>query len=187
MASKKFKQAVSPIGTLSWPWLTKPDTRYNAEGVYKTSLIVNDVDAKPLMDLCTEVFIAEFGQAKLKKAVMPFDEELDANGNPTGNIVFKFKSKRAPGLFDAKAKPIAKTLNVASGTTAKIATALNPYATGVNTGVSMYLNDVQILELVEYGANAANKFQQEDGFEFVDDGKADLVAVEPSVAEDGDF
>jgi hypothetical protein len=182
----KLRSFVTPAGTLSWPWISKPDTRYVAEGVYKTSFILNDVESKPLMTACEEAFVAEYGAAKLKKANMPFDDELDANGNPTGNIIFKFKSKRQPKLYDSKGKVIAKVLQVASGTTAKIATALNPYATGVNTGVSLYLNDIQILELVEFNAGA--KFTAEEGFDYVDDGKSDVEQKEPSTAdESGDF
>ena len=184
----KLKNFVTPAGTLSWPWIAKPDTRYNAEGVFKTSMVLSEDAAKPLMAMCEEVYVAEYGAAKLKKANMPWDEEADANGNPTGNIVFKFKSKRQPKLYDSKGKVIAKVLKVASGTTAKIATALNPYSTGINTGVSLYLNDIQILELVEFGGGAGGMFKAEEGFDFVDDGKPDLQQTEPDTSdESGDF
>ena len=181
----KLKNFVTPAGTLSWPWIGKPDTRYNPEGVYKSDFIINEEQAKPLMALCEEVFVAEFGAAKLKKARMPFEEEVDEAGNPTGNIKFKFKSSRQPKLYDAKGKQIARTIQVASGTLAKVATALKPYATGINTGVTMYLNDVQILELVEFGGGGT-KFKAEEGFDFVDEGGSDVA--EPSTAdESGDF
>ena len=162
----KLKTTVSPKGVLSWPYIGKPDTRYNPEGVYKTSLIVAAEAAEPLMNMCKESFLSEYGQAKLAKANMPFAPELDDQGQETGNVIFKFKSKRSPKLYDAKGKAINKVLQVSSGTVAKVATAINPYATGINVGVSLYLNDVQIIDLVEYGG--APKFGEEDGYEAED-------------------
>lgn len=164
----KLKTTVTPKGVLSWPYIGKPDTRYNPEGVYKTSLIVPAETAEPLMTMCKDAFIAEYGAAKMAKANMPFSSELDDQGQETGNVVFKFKSKRSPKLYDAKGKVINKVLQVSSGTVAKIATAINPYMTGINVGVSLYLNDVQIIELVEYGAGA--KFEAEEGYEAEDSG-----------------
>jgi hypothetical protein len=128
------------------------------------------------------MFIDEYGNAKLAKANMPFSPEVDDQGNETGNIVFKFKSKRQPKLYDAKGKVITKNLQVASGTVAKVATAINPYATGINVGVSLYLNDVQIIELVEYGKGSL--FGQEDGFEFDDDGEPNEPSTTGSKSEE---
>jgi hypothetical protein len=167
----KLKTTVTPKGVLSWPYIGKPDTRYNPEGVYKTSLIVPAEAAEPLMTMCKEAFTTEYGATKMAKANMPFSPELDDQGQETGNVVFKFKSKRAPKLYDAKGKVINKVLQVSSGTVAKVATAINPYMTGINVGVSLYLNDVQIIELVEYGAGA--KFEAEDGYEAEDNGSTD--------------
>lgn len=178
----KLKTAITPKGTLSWPYIGKPDTRYNPEGVYKTSLIVSGEDAAPLMETCKQMFIDEYGTAKLAKANMPFSPEVDDQGNETGNVVFKFKSKRQPKLYDAKGKVISKNLQVASGTVAKVATAINPYATGINVGVSLYLNDVQIIELVEYGKGAL--FGEEDGFEFDDDGSEPTPSTDGKRSED---
>lgn len=180
----KLKTTITPKGTLSWPYIGKPDTRYNPEGVYKTSLIVPAKEAESLMEMCKQSFISEYGDKKLAKANMPFTVEEDSDGNETGNVIFKFKSKRAPKLYDAKGKEIKKVLQVASGTVAKVATAINPYQTGINTGVSLYLNDVQIIELVEFGAGA--KFSAEDGYE--DDGSAPafIEEKEPSLNEESE-
>jgi hypothetical protein len=159
----KLKNAITPKGVMSWPYIAKPDTRYNPEGVYKTSLVVSSADAESLMKTCTDSFVAEYGSSKLAKANMPFEVNEEA-----GEVTFKFKSKRQPKAYDAKGKLITKMPQIASGTVAKIATAINPYQTGINTGVSLYLNDVQIIDLVEYGG--APKFGAEDGYAYEADG-----------------
>lgn len=176
----KLKNAITPKGVLSWPYIAKPDTRYNPEGVYKTSLVVSANDAEALMKTCTDAFIEEYGDKKLAKANMPFEVN-----DESGEVTFKFKSKRQPRLYDAKGKVINKIPQVASGTIAKVSTAINPYATGINTGVSLYLNDVQILELVEYGAGP--KFGAEDGFEY--EAEDSEITKEPNFAQktDEDF
>jgi hypothetical protein len=173
----KLKNAITPKGVLSWPYIAKPDTRYNPEGVYKTSIVIPAADAAPLMELCKESFVNEYGQAKLAKAYMPFEVNDEA-----AEVTFKFKSKRQPKVYDAKGKVINKIPQISSGTVAKIATAINPYATGINVGVSLYLNDVQVIELVEYGAGP--RFGAEDGYEYEDDGSS--PTKEPALNEETD-
>ena len=51
-------------------------------------------------------------------------------------------------------------LNVGTGSTIKVACGLSTYSAGGNTGVTMYLNAVQVIDLVEFGSNA---FSAEDG------------------------
>lgn len=174
----KLKNAITPKGVLSWPFIAKPDTRYNPDGVYKTSLVLSAADAEPLMETCKEAFISEYGNTKMAKANMPFEVNEES-----GEVTFKFKSKRQPKIYDAKGKVISKVPQIASGTIAKIATAINPYQTGINTGVSMYLNDVQILELVEYGGAA--KFSAEDGYEYEAEDD-DKPVKEPNFAQTDD-
>jgi hypothetical protein len=172
----KLKNIITPKGILSWPYIAKPDTRYNPDGVYKTSLIVSAADAATLIETCKEVFTAEYGTSKLAKANMPYEVN-----DESGEVTFKFKSKRQPKIYDAKGNAINKIPQIASGTLAKVATAMNPYQTGINTGVSLYLNDVQILELVEYGGGA--KFSAEEGYEYEAD---DSSVKEPSFAKADD-
>ncbi len=171
----KLKNALTPKGILSWPYIARPDTRYNPEGVYKTSLVVPVAEAEKLMEECKAAFVNEYGQTKLAKAHLPFEVN-----DEDSTVTFKFKSKRQPKIYDAKGTPIKKVPQIASGTLAKVATAINPYATGINVGVSLYLNDVQIIDLVEYGG--APKFGAEDGYEYEDDGEP--TTKEPALHED---
>ncbi len=161
----RLEKITTPKGVAMYPWLNKPDTKWSTEGVYKLSLAVPN-DDKECIELCEkirEAFVDEFGNKKLAKAIFPFKDDGE------GNIVFSFKSKKQPRLFNAKGQPLKNTedLKVGGGTIAKVAASINPYDKGINTGVSLYLNAVQIIELVEFGSKSM--FGEEEG-SFVSDG-----------------
>jgi len=155
-----FIKGVSPKGVAQYPWLVKPDTRYDADGVFKTGLILpGDAETtKEFMDKFRDIFVEEYGQKKLSKANLPFDIDEE-----TGDVVFKFKSKSRPRLFDSKGNPIqrASELKIGGGTVIKISYSAKTYDTGSNTGVTCYLNAVQIIDLVEY--KSGNEFGEEEG------------------------
>lgn len=153
MSITKF---TSPKGRASYPSLTSPDTRFSAEGVYKTGLIVSEKDAEKLIETLKEVFVEEFGAKKLNTAKMPY------KANDDGTVTFNFKSKQKPKLFDSKGQPIRDSveLKVGSGSVVKIAGAAKAYNAGGSSGVTLYLNAVQIIDLVEY---SSSPFGAEDG------------------------
>ena len=173
----KIVKAVSPKGKASWPKLFKPDTRFNPEGVYSTGLIVSPEDAKEFQEKIQEVFVEEFGQSKLAKASMPWKTDED------GNVVFSFKSKRKPMIVDSTGKAIEEELPVGGGSTIKVACGLNAYSAGGRIGVSMYLNAVQIIDLIEY---AGNPFGVEEGG-FKVEQKEESPSVEQAEEEDIHF
>lgn len=145
---------VSPKGTAQYPWLTKPDTKFSEEGSYKVSLAIPEADAKALAKACQDAFIAAYGQSKMSKAHMPFKKDEN------GNLVFNFKSKMKPRLYDAAGKPIKEDVSVGGGSVIKVSGAFGPYNKGANTGVALYLNAVQIIELVEF---SSSPFGAEEG------------------------
>jgi hypothetical protein len=151
-----MKKFTSPKGTAVYPSLTKPDTRYNAEGVYKTGLELKGKDAEGLKETLKEVFIEEFGAKKMSGAKLPMKENED------GSITFNFKSKNQPKVFDAKGNPVKNLadLRLGGGSVIKVAAAAKAYNAGGNTGVTLYLNAVQIIDLVEYNGSP---FGQEEG------------------------
>lgn len=154
-----MKKFTSPKGTAVYPSLTKPDTRYNAEGVYKTGLELKGKAAEELKETLKEVFIEEFGAKKLSGAKLPMKDNED------GSTTFNFKSKNPPKIFDAKGNPVKNPadLRIGGGSAIKVAAAAKAYNAGGNTGVTLYLNAVQIIDLVEY--NGSPFGQEEGGFE----------------------
>lgn len=116
MAENNFLEAfTSPIGTAVFPWITKADTRYNADGVFKTQLSVPFEDAQNFiaaLEKARNDFIATLNpQQQQQYTAVPVyedeysrpefpaeatDEEKDAiraahTPEPTGNVLFKFK------------------------------------------------------------------------------------------------
>jgi hypothetical protein len=145
---------VTPKGTAQYPWLTKADTKFSEEGVFKVSLAVPEGEAKAFAKAVQDAFVAEYGQQKLAKAHMPFKKD------DSGNLVFNFKSKLKPRLYDAAGKPITGDVSVGGGSVIKVSGAFGPYNKGANTGVALYLNAVQIINLVEF---SSSPFGAEEG------------------------
>jgi hypothetical protein len=104
-----------PLGTLKYPRLNEPDTKFKAEGVFTTKLIVAGEFATAIIEKLTavantkleaergiltkEVEVAKGdkkGKAKkqlaeLKLSDMPFKPVFDEDGNETGDYEFTFK------------------------------------------------------------------------------------------------
>ncbi len=195
MATQKNERIVSPVGVSQYAWLTAPDTRFDENGHYKTNLIVKAQDATELMNAIDRVRKDSVDMAKekakgkkIKEADAPYSEETDAEGNLTGNVIFKFKCKakivtkdgtiipNRVALFDAKGKPMTDA-NVWSGSEIKVSAELIPYYTAmVGAGVSMRLRAVQILKLVEGGSGNAKGygFDEQEGYEHKEP-EADVV------------
>jgi hypothetical protein len=105
----------SPVGTARFAWVTKPDTKYNEKGLYHVDLIVGAEHAEPERAMIEaeakeafEAFVAEsqFKAAEAKKwgIHLPFDDELDGDGKPTGNTIFKYKQNAQIPLADGSVK-----------------------------------------------------------------------------------
>lgn len=191
MAKKaKRKTVYSPKGTFLYPKLTKPDTKFDPEGVYSVKLVVEGEAASDLIEKIDAEIEASYQEAleeagtpakkkKVKKADAPYQPEEDDEGNETGNIIFNFKLKaigknsktnetwrNVVKLFDARNREIVgakkKAINIGSGTFGRIAFQMNPFYTAqVGAGVSLRLLAAQIIDLVEFGGSF--DFGEEDG------------------------
>jgi hypothetical protein len=152
----KVIKAVSPRGKASWPKLFKPDTRFNPEGVYQTGLILSPAEAKDFQEKVKDVFVEEYGKGKLDKALMPWKTDED------GNVVLNFKSKNKPMVVDSQGVAVKGELNVSGGSIIKVGTGINPWSIAGKIGVTLYLNAVQIIDLVEYNSSPFGK--EEGGY-----------------------
>ena len=208
---KKAERFVSPKGTASYPYLTKPDTKFNPEGEYKVSLIVAGDDASKAIDFLTEQHKAAVAKAKKENAGKRVKEgELPFIENDDDTVTFKFKLKakvtpkkggpfeQKPALFDAKGKPLTGDPKIGGGSVIKVSYEVVPYYTAIaGAGVSLRLKAVQIIELKEYsGSGNAESygFGEEEGFEVSeDDNDPPFAADEPTAGgsddggEDEDF
>ena len=184
MAKNSYVKVVSPVGVSQYAWLTTPDTRFDETGHYKTNLILK---AKDALSLKTQIdgeikksltLAKEKAKGKaIKQANSPYEDEL-VDGKPSGNVIFKFKTKaqiitkdgkvipNRVALFDSTGKPMIDA-NVWSGSEMKVSAELIPYYTAMaGAGVSMRLRAVQVTKLVEGGSSNAKGY----GFDKVKDG-----------------
>ena len=99
MAKNNYVKIVSPEGVSKYAWLTQPDTKFDKDGHYKVNLVVSAEASQSLMKQIDEEMVKSMALAKekangkpVKAAKAPYENEL-VEGNPTGNIEFKFKRK----------------------------------------------------------------------------------------------
>lgn len=192
---QKRDQFTTPRGVAKFPYLTEPDTKYNADGVYRVALVLEGEDAAKLKKMVDEARKAAYlehtqeQQAKAPKgkklklvaADPPYKAVTDDEGNEvSGKLEFRFKQNataksKAKGktytftipIFDAKGKPL-KGVSVYGGTEMKVAFEFNPFYTAkVGSGIGLRLKAVQILKLVSGSGGSAENygFAEEDGFQ----------------------
>lgn len=184
----------TPKGEAHYPWLTagSPDTKYNAAGVYKLGLLIDADDCKQLCEqldaLALEAYNDAVAAAKpvdKKRLVLfsAYQPECDDEGEETGRILFNFKMNAsfedkakgvivplAPKVFDAAGKPIPKEIQVYGGSIVRVNFSPVPFmmASTKQAGVSLRLNAVQVVKLVQSGGaggdGSAFGFEKEEGY-----------------------
>lgn len=108
-------------------------------GYYKTKLVLTPADAQPLIELCKEVAVEEYGPKKAGSAMMPYKK------NDDGNYAFAFKSKHKPLIYDSTGTIVTDPVKISDGSTIKVAGALKPKQ-GV-VGLNAFLNAVMVVDL----------------------------------------
>ena len=161
-------------GVAYYPYISAPDTKFDEQGHYKVNLCLSKEDATPFLDIIKGVVkegIVALKKDKpnleIKQAPLPFHDELDDDGNPTGNVIVKFKSKAAykPAVFDSKGNMMAKS-NIYGGSELKVNGSVAFFHTPmIGAGVTLRLRAVQVIQYVE-GTVGASKFgfDEEEGF-----------------------
>lgn len=146
-------------GLAQYPWLTSPDTKYDSDGVYHTSLIVPADQAKGIMDQVKAFAQDEMGK-KAQTANMPF--KID---NVTGEVIFTAKTKFEPKFYDSEGTILvgASIPKVYRGSVLRLGGTFTIYDLGSNHGVKMNLNKVQVIEL-------GDPNQDDEGFDAVEGG-----------------
>lgn len=183
MTKSKTPRYTTPAGTAQYPYLNKPDTKFNPEGEYKVNLEIAAEDAAEICTFLDEQLTAAVAKAKKEnpgKKIKEGSAGYELN-EETGKVTLKFKLKakvttksgdswdQKPVIFDAKGKPITSPPNIGGGTKCKVSYEVIPYYTAmVGAGISLRVKAVQIINLVEFtgGASAESYgFGEEDGYE----------------------
>lgn len=161
MAKKMF---VTHKGTAVYPWINKPDNGFgDGQPKYKCGLRVPKDQMKHIEDACRELAKENLGN-KADKARMPWkqsDEDAEA-----GLVIVNAKSQYQPKVYDAAGNyiPANKLPQIWGGSVLKMGGTINTYDRTGNTGVSLLLTKIQIIELVEGGSGEDGGFEAEDGW-----------------------
>lgn len=166
-------------GIAYYPYISAPDTKFDEQGHYKVNLCLSEEDAQPVIELIKQSVVEGIKALKkdkpnmeIKQAPLPFSKEVDDDGDPTGNVIIKFKSKAAykPAVFDSKGNMMTNS-NIYGGSEIKVNGSCAFYHTAMlGAGVSLRLRAVQIIQYVE-GASGATKFgfEEVEGFTIEED------------------
>lgn len=167
---------VSPRGVGRFVMIDKPSTKYKEDGEYivKLALPASSKSAKSFMkkidgwlDDCWEKYESK------RKQNPPYVEDGDEI-----LFIFKqngvFKSKKdnssrsvTISVVDSKLNPI--QVNVGSGSELKVSFRPSAYKSPSGDGVKLYMDAVQVLNLVEYVPQSELGFSEEEGFEASED------------------
>ena len=201
MTKSKNPRFTSPAGIAQYPYLNKPDTKFNPDGEYKVSIEIPGANAQDIVTFLDEQFAANLAKVKKENAgkkIKEGDVPYSVN-EETGTVTVKFKLKakvtpksgdgweQRPAIFDAKGKPMVDS-KIGGGSKIKVAYELVPYYTAIaGAGVSLRMKAVQVIDLKEFsgGADAgAYGFGEEDGYEAEDTPAAQNGFTEESSEED---
>ena len=178
---EKAKKYTSPFGKALYPYLSKADVKFKAEGEFKVDLEVGGEEAdnlKHLINLWSDMSVKQAQEKTGKKSVkktssLPYKETED------GKTIFKFKMKASgtngktgdtfkqrPALFDNELKPInPEEVSIWGGSTLRVSYQPALWFTPMlGAGVSLRLKSVQVKNLIEGGAQTGDT----SGFDKVD-------------------
>ena len=153
-------------GKAKFCYLTSPDEAFGA-GVYKVTLEVPKDDAQVHVKALQGIVSKEVAQehkarpgqtALLKRANPPYKDEGDVT-------TFKFHSKFKPKLWDKNQKELGADVAVWKDSTMWVSYKAQGYNKSVGLGVTLYIQGVQIDELVEgsTGGNGSFPFPNRSG------------------------
>lgn len=183
---------VTPAGIAVYPHLTEPDSRFEGqEPKYKIKLRLdpnNSDHAKFIADIeqkreaALPAMKAEYPKfaARMKLEYDTVKEEFDKEGEATGFVVIEFKCKASiksktdpnkttpikPKLFDSKNRALPEGTKIGGGSIVKVAFTPIPFAfSNTKVGLSLRLEAVQVIELVEYSGGRSPFEEEEGGYE----------------------
>lgn len=199
----KAERHITPLGIASYPWVTKPDTKFNPDGEYSVSLTFRDDDAAitTLISDELEKSVAKAKEQNQGKKIKTANTPITENEDGSITIKFKLKAKvtpkngepfeQRPALFDAKNKPLSNDIKIGGGSKVKVAFEVVPFFTAlIGAGVTLRLKALQVIELVEYSSKAGglSGFSEEDGYESREQTKEETSDFENQSEENsGDF
>lgn len=132
-----------------YPKISKPDTYGpKADGKYKTDISFTD----PKRSAAFKAGLIKKAKELLPKVKTPkYPFKINAE---TEEITFRLASKFQPLVFDAKNNPLPDGVLIGGGSILNIIGAFNGY----DDRLSLYLNAVQVIKLVEYKPKSRDEY-----------------------------
>lgn len=187
-------------GIASYPKIDRPDTKFDDNGQYSCDIVIPEADAETFMKRLIAYHKEKLGKAPSKSGNSMWEPVEDDDGEPTGDIKFKIKVKnkiskktgklwdRKPRVFDAAGNLIKGETNLGGGSKVKVSFELYDWESGGKEGISLQLQAIQILELVEYTGGGASAdeygFGEEEGY--VAEGEETFDDHNEDEADEGD-
>lgn len=185
----KYVYRDSPFGPVIHPHFNKPDDKFNKENPpFHGDLALEGADAdayKALIDAESQKAYDDFmengdgsklspGAKKKWGLYVPYEEEEDKDGNPTGRTLFSFKQNSVIrtadgkktieiGIYDAENEAVSDV--VTHGSIVRIRHSFRPIVLKTNqqVGVRMDFSMVQIKELAQGGGSGGHGFGSVEG------------------------
>lgn len=190
------KVITTPAGIAVYPWIKEghPDTRFDANGLYKIDVTLSaaegealQAEAEAVRDAYADELRAQLPAAKAKKlkiADVPIEEQEDGTYLIKTKMKAKIESKKgtftqSPKVFDASGKPMfnevvdsegnvaREAVDVRGGSVVRVAFEAVPYESSLmGVGVTFRLKAVQVIKLVSSNEASAEQFGfgEEEGY-----------------------
>lgn len=198
----------TPICRFQYPKLIEPETKFNPEGAFKVTALIDPRDADEvataldgLLDRHKESLKAQAPTQKFKLADLPWTYE-EVDGTPYFIVKAKMKASgvdrdgrrwnRAPALFAANGSAVTDRealKGMWSGTTGRVSFEACPfYQATIGAGITLRLKAVQIISLVQSGGSAESfGFEEADGWSPSTEAAVPFDATGSGVSDDADF
>lgn len=182
-----FVKMTTPLGIARFPYLDKPDTFFDSDGVYCVTLRIEKENCEGLLtdlqklqaDNVERLTNTNGKPPKIGNNPLPLTEVEDEGKE---YVDFKFKMKpsyktktgdlitQSPVIFDSQSKPI--QVKVGYGSKIRVSFSAAPYLAPVGAGVALRLHAVQVLDLVVPSAKQEEAFDKVEGGFTVDQPEA---------------
>ena len=186
--NNKNQIITTPAVTALWPKLNEPNTKFNENGDYEATIVLDPVlpehaefisKLEQIYEEAVAAMAAEHKKPKIKRADSPVRPLTDKEGNDLGQYKVKFKLaakgetkdgrkyERKPALFGADGKLFTGIV----GHNSQVRVAFRPsayFVASVGAGLSLRLVAVQVLQVRDgargfndYGFTAASEPERE--------------------------
>lgn len=195
----------TPVGKLMWVNISgQGKLNYNEDGYdYVASVILDKEVAKPLIDQIKEVYeddcqkgreVQSLGyKACTEEGLTKNEDGSEVKAETAKYFAFNFKTKttfkddkpKKITVYNSNAKKVdIGDTRIGNGTIGAISGSIRYYFKGKKDGVSLWLNSVQIIKLVEYTEDAGFEASKEGGFTGVEDTETGFVGQPEELANE---